>query len=1149
MKIKFNSPSFLKLPLLFAFVLSFEASAQTQFFLQGNATNSGGGCYQITTATNGQAGMATNLYQIDLSKTFSLTFTMDLGSQAAGADGMTFAINKACSPTLGGGQGLGTSTSMTPSIICEFDTHQNTTPAGVDDPAPGPGLDEDHIGFYYNGVVSMTSNQLPGCAGGAIWQSPTSFSAVTTHTIIISWTAGATQTLSVSFDGTVRKTATGNYLSSIFGGTNLQYWSITGSTGAKNNNQSFCYVESNQNQSSACAGGSFTFIAPTGGTSYTWTPTPADNSITGNGTYSIQATPVVTTTYTATYNDGCSVPRTINFIGTVQNAKPDGTISPTATAVCKNAASPNITFTKTAGTSPLKFVYTINGGATQTVTAAGASTTIAVPTNAVGIFTYSLVSIIDGSGSNCSNFAPSNASGSTTVTVNPLPNASATPSTICSGQTVNIPLSADITSTFTWQAANNPNTTGESTVSKSTNTINDVITITTNTTSVQTVTYSITPTSTPQGCQGSTQIVQVTVNPLPTITVTPTATVCSGTQLNKILSANQSSTYTWKASPNPNTTGQSTTSQSGNTINDLITITTNTATAQTVTYTVIPTSTSSCTGAPQVITITINPLPSVTNTDKTICSGNSVNMPLAANLTSAFTWIAATNGSTTGQSTTGQSTSTINDIITNNSVIPQTVTYTVTPTTTPQGCAGSSQLINITVNPLPQGSFTGNSRCVSDPSQLGYLTWTAAAGSNNYTVNFTGPVTQNNVLSGTSFSVSPSGTPTLTTTYTLTSVTDANSCTRFSGFTIPTATITVTGAPISIQAGTPASKTTCSGIQTSFVVKATNVNSYSWQASTDNGSSWTTILAPGTSPIYSNYTTDSLVVSNATVANRGYKYRSIMNPACGLADTSTVATLTVDTIPVLTSPKGKVSTVCSGSSVTYTPTSSVSGTNTFSWTRAAVIGITGGAASGTGAINEILTNTTTSPIDVTYNYITTSPKSCSNSGENIIITINPNANIVLTSPVGTDNQHVCLNDTIVHIAYTFNEGAIGATVNGLPTGLITSVNSNIVTITGTAQQEGVFNYTVNTTGNCIQTSITGTLTVGLSLSSAPKTDTQSVCKNSPITTITYAIGSGSASVLGLPPGVAGVNSSGVFTISGTPTVAGTYDYTVSTQGV
>src|SRR4030095_11564706 len=53
-----------------------------------------------------------------------------------------------------------------------------------------------------------------------------------------------------------------------------------------------------------------------------------------------------------------------------------------------------------------------------------------------------------------------------------------------------------------------------------------------------------------------------------------------------------------------------------------------------------------------------------------------------------------------------------------------------------------------------------------------------------------------------------------------------------------------------------------------------------------------------------------------------------------------------------------------------------------------------------------------------------------------------------------------------------------------------------------------------------------------------------------IKTITYAVaGAGTgASVIGLPPGVTGNYSGGVFTISGTPTAAGTYNYSVTTSG-
>ncbi|SCX17224.1 PKD domain-containing protein, partial [Flavobacterium saliperosum] len=72
----------------------------------------------------------------------------------------------------------------------------------------------------------------------------------------------------------------------------------------------------------------------------------------------------------------------------------------------------------------------------------------------------------------------------------------------------------------------------------------------------------------------------------------------------------------------------------------------------------------------------------------------------------------------------------------------------------------------------------------------------------------------------------------------------------------------------------------------------------------------------------------------------------------------------------------------------------------------------------------------------------------------------------------------------------------------------------------------------------------------LTLTSLAGTTNQVVCVNNPISTITYAVGGGAtgASVSGLPTGVTGSYSAGVFTISGTPTVAGTFNYTVTTSG-
>ena len=74
----------------------------------------------------------------------------------------------------------------------------------------------------------------------------------------------------------------------------------------------------------------------------------------------------------------------------------------------------------------------------------------------------------------------------------------------------------------------------------------------------------------------------------------------------------------------------------------------------------------------------------------------------------------------------------------------------------------------------------------------------------------------------------------------------------------------------------------------------------------------------------------------------------------------------------------------------------------------------------------------------------------------------------------------------------------------------------------------------------------------ITLTSAPGTDAQAACKSVAITDITYAIaggGTGASITSGaLPAGVTASYSAGVFTISGTPTVVGSFSYTVTATG-
>src|SRR5664280_2502792 len=161
--------------------------------------------------------------------------------------------------------------------------------------------------------------------------------------------------------------------------------------------------------------------------------------------------------------------------------------------------------------------------------------------------------------------------------------------------------------------------------------------------------------------------------------------------------------------------------------------------------------------------------------------------------------------------------------------------------------------------------------------------------------------------------------------------------------------------------------------------------------------------------------------------------------------------------------------------------------------------------------------------------------------------------IALTSNTGSDAQTVCLNTAITDITYA-TVVATGATFTGLPTGVTGIWSTDVVTISGTPSESGSFPYTITLTGGgCSSITAAGIITVTadntIILSSAAGTNSQTVCTNTAITNITYATtGATGANVTGLPTGVNGNWASNVVTISGTPSVTGSFPYTVSLTG-
>lgn len=154
------------------------------------------------------------------------------------------------------------------------------------------------------------------------------------------------------------------------------------------------------------------------------------------------------------------------------------------------------------------------------------------------------------------------------------------------------------------------------------------------------------------------------------------------------------------------------------------------------------------------------------------------------------------------------------------------------------------------------------------------------------------------------------------------------------------------------------------------------------------------------------------------------------------------------------------------------------------------------------------------------------------------------------------------NNTEINIYATLGTATwIGAEVytscGTLATGLSTTCDFNILSPNPT----NITGLSMNTTYRLrIFTNITydtpGTFTLYLNtvnntstLSSASGTNAQTICLNSSITGISYNTkGATGASFSGLPTGVSGSWNNNIITISGTPSVVGTFNYTASLTG-
>ena len=172
------------------------------------------------------------------------------------------------------------------------------------------------------------------------------------------------------------------------------------------------------------------------------------------------------------------------------------------------------------------------------------------------------------------------------------------------------------------------------------------------------------------------------------------------------------------------------------------------------------------------------------------------------------------------------------------------------------------------------------------------------------------------------------------------------------------------------------------------------------------------------------------------------------------------------------------------------------------------------------------------------------------------LTVEPDAEISLESPIATANQFICEGFPIEEITYTFGGGAVDVIYNGLPAGLTPLITYDPVdpnkvsklTISGTANvnvsDDTEFEYSVKALNNngCVQPELKGTITIKanaeLTLLSSSLSKDQIVCIGTDIIPVNIGyVNSEIPSVSGMPAGlyITTDAANGILTIQGSVT--------------
>jgi hypothetical protein len=478
--------------------------------------------------------------------------------------------------------------------------------------------------------------------------------------------------------------------------------------------------------------------------------------------------------------------------------------------------------------------------------------------------------------------------------------------------------------------------------------------------------------------------------------------------------------------------------------------------------------------ATSAVSFTVNPQPSVgpiTGTTS-ICPGGTTTL---SNATPGGVWnssnpAAATvnAGGLVTASATGGATTTISYTITNGN-----------------GCSDSaSTLFTVYAKPVLSGpsSVCIGATGITFSSSTGAGTWTSSNPS-TAVINNSGNVTT--VATGS-------------TTFTFTDA--VTSCTA------TTLTFNVTDAPSIISQPVP-TQTVCKDDPVSLSISATGGSlTYQWY----NGA--TPVVNGGN---ISGATTDTLNFVLIGTANASSNYHCTVSNSCGTLD-STPAEVNVNLKPTIFA---RTVSICSSDTFLVDPVDGVPTSTTevpvgtsYSWASPSVTGgITGGSAqSGQASISQTLVNPTNTVQTATYTVIPTSGTSgnCIGLSFTVTVTVNPVSDIINLTPSICSGATFSVTPTngggnIVPAGTTYSwlaPSVTGGLTGGGALSGQTSISQTLNNPTN-AVQTATYNITA-TSGTCLGSTFTMTITVNPKPTVAGSVASQSMCSGDNIAPIT-----------------------------------------------